>query len=111
MVKAGIEKIVESGGLITKLVLAVLSPSCNSDGFILNIIATFVALASARLIDVQTSSLVLMIVQGAALQLSGAVTAKQAIYKVSCILECGQSLMHLSVSENRGVTFRHQSDS
>ena len=32
--------------------------------------------------------------QGAAL--AGAVTAIQAIYKASCILECGQSLMHLS---------------
>ena len=34
-----------------------------------------------------------MIVQGDALV--GVVTAKQAIYNVSCILECGQSLMHL----------------
>ena len=32
--------------------------------------------------------------QGAAL--AGAVTAIQAIYKASCILKCGQSLMHLS---------------
>ena len=35
-----------------------------------------------------------MIVQGAVL--AGAITAIQAIYKASCILECGQSLMHLS---------------
>ena len=35
-----------------------------------------------------------MIEQGAAL--AGAVTAIHAIYKASCILECGQSLTHLS---------------
>ena len=39
-----------------------------------------------------------MIMQGAVL--AGVVIAIQAIYKVSCILKCGQSLMHLSCCKN-----------